>query len=77
MLAEENRVCFRSVSPWNTSITCSNCGYADKGNRLSQESFCCRKCSHSENADFNASIVILGRFLTGKYGSCFQTHLKE
>lgn len=71
-LCEENRVSFRTVSPWNTSITCSVCGYADKGNRLSQELFCCLKCSHSENADINASKTTLNRFLTGKYGSCFQ-----
>lgn len=71
-LSEENRVSFRSVSPWNTSVTCFNCGYADKGNRLIQESFYCLKCGHSDNADNNAAKVILNRFLTGKYGSCFQ-----
>ena len=72
MLAEENRVSFRSVSPYNTSITCSSCSHTDKGNRLIQELFCCTSCGHSENADINASKVILNRFLTGKYGSCFQ-----
>ena len=73
MLCEENRVSFRSVNPFYTSQTCSICGHRDKKNRLSQESFCCQKCGHTDNADINASEVILSRFVTGKYGSCFQT----
>lgn len=72
-LCEENRVSFRSVLPFYTSVTCSSCGHSEKGNRLIQESFCCLKCGHSDNADLNASKVILNRFLTGKYGSGFQT----
>ena len=70
---EENRVSFRSVLPFYTSVTCSNCGHSEKRNRLNQESFCCLKCGYSSNADLNASRVILDRFLTGKYGSGFQT----
>lgn len=66
---EENRVSFRSVSPYKTSITCSDCGHADRMNRLSQECFVCQNCGHTDNADLNASKNILNRFVLGKYGS--------
>lgn len=65
---EENRVSFRTVSPFNTSITCSDCGHVDRMNRQVQECFVCRSCGHTDNADINASKNILGRFVTGKYG---------
>ena len=78
MLCEENRVSFRSVSPYYTSQECSHCKHIEKGNRLSQESFVCLKCGYSDNADLNASKVILKRFTTGMYGSYFQqTYLDE
>lgn len=69
MLCEENRVAFRRVSPYYTSLTCSHCGHMEKGNRLSQELFVCQKCGYSANADFNASQMILKRFTTGTCGS--------
>ena len=72
-LCEESRTTFRSVNPFYTSRECSVCGHTDKRNRLSQESFKCLKCGHSENADVNASKVILNRFLTGQYGACFKS----
>jgi len=68
---EADRVSFRSVSPFNTSITCSTCGQVDGKNR-SEEWFMCRKCGCSGNADINAAINILYRFVRGKYGSPFQ-----
>lgn len=77
MLCEENRVTFRSVLPFNTSIECSKCGHIEKGNRLSQESFVCQKCGYSDNADNNASKVILKRFTTGTYGSCYKQEYLE
>ena len=77
MLCEENRVTFRSVLPFNTSIECSKCGHIEKGNRLSQESFVCQKCGYSDNADVNASKVILKRFTTGTYGSCYKQEYLE
>lgn len=77
MLCEENRVTFRSVLPFNTSIECSKCGHIEKGNRLSQESFVCQKCGYSDNADNNASKVILKRFTTGIYGSCYKQEYLE
>ena len=77
MLCEENRVTFRSVLPFNTSIECSKCGHIEKGNRLSQESFVCQNCGYSDNADNNASKVILKRFTTGTYGSCYKQEYLE
>ena len=77
MLSEENRVTFRSVLPYNTSRECSKCGHIEKGNRLSQESFVCQKCGYSDNADNNASKVILKRFTTGTYGLCYKQEYLE
>ncbi len=74
---ERNRVSFRSVSPYNTSITCSACGNVDRANRRSQEMFECSVCAHTENADVNAAKNILSRFATGKYGSCYKPENKE
>ena len=77
MLCEENRVTFRSVLPFNTSIECSKCGHIEKGNRLSQELFTCQRCGYTDNADYNASKVILKRFTTGTYGSCYKQEYLE
>jgi IS605 OrfB family transposase len=68
---EDNRVSFRSVSPYYTSQTCSCCGHVDRRNR-DGEVFQCQKCGHADNADINASRNILSRFLTGKYGTCYK-----
>lgn len=77
MLSEENRVTFRSVPPYYTSLECSNCGHIEKGNRLSQELFVCQRCGYTDNADYNASKVILKRFTTGTYGSCYKQEYLE
>lgn len=66
---ETNRVSFRTVLPFNTSITCSKCGCADRRNR-SGTVFKCRACNHTDNADINAALNILDKFLTGPYGAC-------
>lgn len=52
------------VNPRNTSRTCSSCGHCEKGNRKSQSEFNCKKCKHSEHADFNAALNI------GRLGQC-------
>lgn len=70
---ERNRVSFRSVPAYYTSIQCRICGHRNKKNRLSQSLFLCSECGHSEHADINASKNILDRFLFGKYGSEFLT----
>ena len=49
------------VDPRNTSRTCSQCGYCDKKNRKSQAEFCCKRCSFSLNADYNAAINLAAR----------------
>jgi len=64
---ELNRVWFRSVSPYYTSQTCPKCNHTDRGNR-NGEMFKCLSCGYTNNADINASINILNRFLTGQYG---------
>ena len=69
--AEENRVSFRTVSPHYTSQRCSKCGYTDRTNR-ENEKFRCQSCNHTGNADINAALNILARFVTGKYGSCYK-----
>ncbi len=43
------------VNPAYTSQKCSVCGFVHEENRLSQSSFVCQRCSHSEHADTNAS----------------------
>lgn len=78
LLSEENRVVFRSVPSYYTSIECPRCNHRDKGNRKNQESFLCLNCGYSDNADFNAAKNILIRFLTGTYGSCYKpSNIKE
>jgi IS605 OrfB family transposase len=68
---EENRVSFRTVSPYYTSQKCSKCGYTNRTNR-ENEKFRCQSCNHTGNADINAALNILARFVTGKYGSCYK-----
>ena len=50
---------FIKVDPKYTSQRCSSCGTVSKESRLSQSKFFCTKCSHSLNADLNASLNIL------------------
>jgi len=71
MNCEENRVSFRTVSPYNTSITCPVCNHASSRNR-NGEVFKCQACGYTGNADINAALNIVQRFLTGKYGSCYK-----
>ena len=68
MTCQERNVSFRTVSPYQTSITCSLCGHIDRKNRQG-ELFRCLKCGHEDNADVQASRNILTRFLTGPYGA--------
>ena len=46
-----------------TSKRCPVCGCIEDENRLSQEKFCCVKCSHKDNADHNAAVNIRNRVL--------------
>ena len=56
-------VAFAKVDPAYTSQTCSVCSHVSKNNRESQAVFKCEKCGHTENADVNASKVILQKGL--------------
>jgi putative transposase len=47
------------VDPRYTSVTCSECGSRDKGNRENQAKFHCLSCGHQDHADINAAINIL------------------
>ncbi len=49
------------VPPAYTSQTCSACGVTDSASRISQARFSCVACGHTENADTNASKIILRR----------------
>jgi transposase len=71
MDTEISRTTFRSVLPFNTSVTCPCCGHVDRSNR-DGEVFLCRSCGHTDNADINASRNILSRLLTGQYGACYK-----
>lgn len=50
---------FSRENPAFTSQECRKCHHVDAGNRLSRAVFCCLKCGHVENADFNASHNVL------------------
>jgi len=65
---EENRVSFRTVPAWNTSITCPSCAQVDRKNR-DKGKFLCQACGYTGDADVTAAKNILSRFLTGPYGA--------
>lgn len=52
-----------TVSPRNTSRTCSNCSHCEKANRISQSVFKCKQCKHSINADLNAALNLRAKGL--------------
>ena len=68
---EWNRISFRTVNPAYTSQKCSSCGHTQKSNRHG-EKFKCQSCGLTGNADINAALNILGRFLSGTYGSRYK-----
>jgi putative transposase len=49
------------VDPRNTSRTCHQCGFCDKGNRPDQAHFRCLHCGFTAPADFNAALNIAAR----------------
>ena len=64
--AERNRVFLAFVEPAYTSQTCNSCGVIDKKSR-NGEVFKCVACGHADDADHNASLNILQRFLDGHF----------
>jgi len=57
--AKEKGIKVVRISERNSSITCSRCGCADKGNRKSQGLFRCKPCRFEINADVNGVRNIL------------------
>jgi putative transposase len=47
-----------AVPPDGTSQECSKCSHTHPDNRISQSLFVCQNCGFTENADYNASLVI-------------------
>ena len=43
------------VDPYFTSQRCSECGYTNKKNRKTRDSFCCGRCGHTSHADENGA----------------------
>jgi putative transposase len=62
---EENRVLLAKVEPEYTSQQCSSCGEIHKESRKG-ERYECVVCKVSKDADYNASLNILNRFLDRK-----------
>lgn len=65
------------VNPDFTSQMCPKCGYISKKNRKSQETFCCEKCNHKNNADINAAKNIKGRFTNPKFKEELQKEVAD
>ena len=65
------------VNPDFTSQMCPKCGYISKNNRKSQETFCCEKCNHKNNADINAAKNIKGRFTNSKFREELQKEVAD
>ena len=64
--AEKNRVFLAFVEPAYSSQTCCSCRVIDKKSR-DGEVFKCTACGHTDDADHNASMNILQRFLDGEF----------
>ena len=65
------------VNPDFTSQMCPKCGRISKNNRKSQETFCCEKCNHKNNADINAAKNIKGRFTKQKFREELQKEVAD
>ncbi len=65
------------VNPDFTSQMCPKCGHISKNNRKSQETFCCEKCNHKNNADINAARNIKGRFTNPKFKEELQNEVAD
>ncbi len=58
MLQYKCREVLKIPAPY-TSLDCNKCGRRDKANRLTQSTFKCISCGHTDNADLNAAATIL------------------
>ncbi|MFD7277125.1 RNA-guided endonuclease InsQ/TnpB family protein [Streptomyces sp. NPDC059862] len=57
------------VQPARTSQTCGVCNLWDPASRISRDTFACTGCGHTDDADHNASVVILSRALRDQAGA--------
>lgn len=64
--AEQHRVFLAFVEPAYSSQTCNSCRAIDKKSR-DGEVFKCTACGYTDDADHNASMNILQRFLDGEF----------
>jgi transposase len=64
--AEQHRVFLAFVEPAYSSQTCNSCRAINKKSR-NGEVFKCTVCGHADDADHNASMNILQRFLDGHF----------
>jgi len=53
--ARRNGINVVHIDPYHTSQTCSECGYYEPGQRVSQSEFKCASCGAEMNADYNAA----------------------
>ena len=61
LTAENAGVRAVKADPRGTSITCVECGHADRDSRRSRSVFICVRCGHEADADINAARNILAR----------------
>ena len=61
LTAENAGVRVVKADPRGTSITCVECGHADRDSRRSRSVFICVRCGHEADADINAARNLLAR----------------
>ena len=76
-LANKRDIAVSWVNPKYTSQQCPICGNINKGNRITQEIFCCENCFHNNNADTNAAINIKNRVFMEEYKKSLMKFDKE
>jgi len=62
----ERRLIVIKVDAKKTSVTCPLCGHVNKRNRVNKETFKCRKCGFTFNAQYVACLNLFSRFNDGK-----------
>ncbi|OYT30514.1 MAG: hypothetical protein B6U95_00275 [Thermofilum sp. ex4484_82] len=62
----ERRLIVIKVDAKKTSVTCPLCDHVNKRNRVNKETFKCRKCGFTFNAQYVACLNLFSRFNDGK-----------
>ncbi len=68
--AQNNGCYVEHVDARYTSQRCSKCGHKERGNRVKQSIFKCKKCGFQLNADLNASRNIRQNYMDTKCHPC-------